>query len=284
MICWNCETTNSNNDTFCFECGKLLNNLTDKPLDPNYNKNIFITRKERFASTEFIVTENNQKKFRIQPKSSPKEKLIAVVGWGLLFVLTFVIMALGIYLVEFPIFLKNGIYSFCVLIEFSIGPYFLLFFLPLIDNERFYTEIDNCDQDKIIGKVKPRGIRHHKWIFTNDNDGKIIKKYTLTFTNKTNGIIHVESKNYSNNFKFIRTDKGTAPEIDLYLNKKMVLRLILGPEYEKIERDHYKFYERTKFRILTRDGLNDNVVLFFATVIINKFKSRNVYFFSKSPF
>ena len=279
MICWNCGTKNTQLDNFCLDCGKLLNVITsDEQVDLNYNKIFNITRKP-ITSKEFTVTDNIQRKFTIQPKSYPKEKLIAVVGWGLSFVLSFVILLSGIFLTGLPVIFTNGFYSSVVIIGLNIGVYFPFILIPLIDNERFYTEIDDCVQDQIIGKVKPKGIRHYKWIFTNNKDGKTIKKLKMKFTSKTKGIINIENKNhYNTTYHFTRSEKGSPPEIDLYIDTTRVLRLIFGPEFEKNEwsqGDYHKTYERKDFQILARDGLNEDVVLFFATVISNKFKSRN---------
>lgn len=288
MICWNCETKNTDKDTFCLECGKLLNYFTsDEQVDPTYNRIFNITRKD-FTSKEFSVIDNNKKQFKIHPVTSPHDFLYTAIFWILFIIITFGSMLLFIYLNDIDYFVfTNGFLAIGLIIGFCTVFYSPLLLIPIVNNEQYYTEIDKCDQNQVIGNVKARDMRHHKWKFTTNKDGKAKKKYTMKLTTKTTGIINIDTKNqYNHTYHFTRTEKGSAPEIDLYIDKKIVLKLLLGPEYESMvdPLSLYKVYGRKGFQILAQDVLNDDLVLFFATVLSNKFKTRNVYFWSKSPF
>ena len=229
LICWNCGSKNTENDNFCLECGKLLNSLTsDEQVDLNYKRVINITRKGRF-SEEFIVTENNQTKFKIRSKSSiDRNEIYISFLYVLMFVVSFSIFVLDGIFIELDLFLigqfltsPNFFYFFMVIIMtvVSCGTFVLFIksiYLPsdLIENERIYIGIDNFEQGQTIGKVKYTDIRHNKWIFTINNDCKVIKKNKMKFTKKTNGVIQLEAKNQNNhNYHFTRSEKGSTPVI-----------------------------------------------------------------------
>ncbi len=288
LICWNCKTTNTDSDTFCLECGKLLNNLiSDDHVDRKFTK-LFNISRSNFSSQEFTVTNTNQNKFTIQTKVRSHDLLFQVFGYGLLIVLSFTISILVI-VISVSVLNTQSIYFSIALIGNCILFFSPFLFYPSIENARFSTEIYDSVRGQLVGKVKPRDyrvkFRHHTWIFTSTKDGKALQKYSLKFSTKTNGSIHIEGKQqFYHTYYFIRSDKGLAPEIDLFLDKSKVVKLLLGPEYEKIGNNQgtsYTFYERSEFQLLAQDFLHTDVVLFFATVIINNFTKRDKTLFSK---
>ena len=116
------------------------------------------------TSKDFNIAYNKSIKFKIRSASSPNEKLYAVFGYGLLFAISFGFIILCFNLSELPIVYNFGFYDNIVIIGSNILVYVPFLFYPLIENERSYIEINNYVDDQILGKVRPRGLRHHKWI------------------------------------------------------------------------------------------------------------------------
>ena len=268
MLCWNCGAKNDTTNTFCHRYGEGLDNLQSNNLhshnielnnlqsNPNYTR-IFSIKGKDLISNEFNVFEKNQLKYKIQTK----KRLWGVILVPIFFVLICIFFIVSIILSATILPDNDTSLTFFVIISIGLVTVSLIFLLVIfIDKIVFYTIIDDCVINHTIGRVSTKDLKHNEWVFKKNRSNLNL---TMTFATKMGGYLQRQ-----NDICYFSKNEA-VPEIDLSTDNKKILRFMLGPEYEK-----GTGYYRKEFQIQSDETLTEPEMLFFASVIISKFKSR----------
>lgn len=268
MLCWNCGTENTANNSFCYQCGEVLRYLDKLDLNPDYKTNYtnkYFIEKKNVKSIKFRVFVNNQEKYAIQSKM----RLLTII---LLFIVCLPVALLHEKVIIFTgqigsqfQFSNNVIIILLFLNIIILTILFLLVVVIILIMTPASTILRDTIQDQTIGKGKAKGIRHKKLLFTGTNG---TNRVSITFTTKTSGTLQCETGTYS----FSKTDTG-SPEIDLLTSTNdIIARFYLGPEYKMIRRSNS--FVRKEFLLLSDETLPEQEILFFASAIVYKCHSR----------